>query len=413
MNRWSCILVVLLVAAHPAVAEPSFTGTWDTTYGRLVLTQDGPKVRGFYVYGGRKSTVEGQVEKSKLTFRYQEPDSKGEGWFELAADEKSFIGQWRQDGETEWGQWNGRRISASTEPLTTFDGLWETSYGRMRLVQRDGHVEGGYSSVDSTITGKLDGKKLTFRYQEPEAKGEGWFELAADGRSFHGKWRSDGSMNWSDWTGKRIEPIPGQVWLVIIEANWESSLADPEYSFGAMLKAFFARAPSVQVRHRFFTDETSFRKWCREVAYLAEPVVVSLATHGSRAGASVGGHTIGAKAIADSFRYATNIRVLNFSACEMMKDRLAREVVDALDKDRRFPISGYTTSVDWAASAIVEFAYYELILVRDMPPEQAMRQVKKLLPFAGDKRISGGSAFAPLGFRLLMPGEPKPAAGSN
>ena len=403
MHRTTLALVCVALFAAPASAQSSFAGAWDTTYGRMTLTQEGDKVQGFYMMGRLRCPVEGHVEKAKLTFTYREGDTKGEGWFELAADGQSFEGRWRQQGETDWQHWEGKRVRKAS--FTSFVGLWDTSYGRMRLIQRESSVEGVYSfTSESTITGKMDGKKLVFQYKEPSAVGEGWFELSADGQSFHGKWKAKRSGTWAAWTGQRIEPVPGQVWLIVIEANWEGTLADPEYSFGAMLRAFFARTPNVQVRHRFFTDEASLQKWCREVAYLAEPVVVSLATHGSRNGASVNGRTVGAKAIADSFRYAANLRVLNFSACEMMKDGLAREIIDHLGKDRAFPISGYTTVVDWAASAIIEFTYYELVLVRNMPPEQAAKQLTKLLPFAGDKNTPG-AAFKAAGFRLLMPGE--------
>jgi len=417
MMRKKYLAVISVICWLPvsALADGTFAGTWDTTYGRMTLTQDGARVRGAYFMERQRCTLEGQVEKNKLTFHYRERTAQGEGWFESAADSKSFQGQWREKGSKAWQPWAGKRVSDNVASASSFEGLWQTSYGRMRLVEHDKNVEGVYAfNGESTIAGKLEGKRLAFRYKEPDVEGEGWFELSADGQSFHGQWRPKGTEQWSPWTGERIEAQPDRVWLVVIEANWEADLSEPEYSFGAMLRAFFARSPGVQVRHRFFTDEASLKRWCREVAYLAEPVVVSIATHGSRQGAEVNGHTIGAKAIADSFRYAANVRLLNFSACEMMKDKVAKEIIDALDKDRRFPVSGYATTVDWAASAIIEFAYYELVLVHDLPPQEAAKQLKLLLPFAGDKPIPGG-AFAPAGFRLLMPeekGNPNPASGA-
>jgi hypothetical protein len=54
--------------------------------------------------------------------------------------------------------------------------------------------------------------------------------------------------------GVRVAPVPGRKWLVVLEAHYENNLAEQEYSFGQMLKAFFARTPEVQVRHRFFHD---------------------------------------------------------------------------------------------------------------------------------------------------------------
>ena len=156
------------------------------------------------------------------------------------------------------------------------------------------------------------------------------------------------------------------------------------------------------MRHRFFTDAASLVKWSKEVAYLAEPVVLVIATHGTPKGVMVHGKTIGADTLADGLRHCDNLKLLHFSACQLMKDRLASEMVRVLDKRVAFPISGYTTTVDWAASAIIEFTYFDMILLRGMKVTVAAEQVGKLLPFSGDKPIPG-AAIPPAGFRLLTP----------
>jgi hypothetical protein len=398
------LLLVVLVSAGAARAQApkTFAGTWETTYGRMTLTQQGKKVEGFYLLDGQRCPLRGQVEKKRLTFTYEEPDVKGEGWFELAADGNSFAGKWRARGDSPWGDWKGERVGAQVVPAG-FGGLWTTSYSRMRLTEKDGRVQGIYGPGGaSTIDGKREGKKLTFRYKEPDAAGEARFELSADGKSFRGKWKQDGRSGWADWTGSRVEPVPGRVWLVVLEANWERDLSEQEYQFGTMLRAFFARSAKVQVRHRFFTDAANLSRWCREVAYLAEPVVLCVATHATPKGVTVDGKTIGADALANALRHCDNLRLLHFSACLIMKDRLAAEMVAALDGRTTFPISGYSTTVDWAASAIIEFLYFDLILLRGMTPENAEKQLGKLLPFAGDKRIPG-AVLPPAGFRLLLP----------
>src|SRR5262249_47111502 len=244
--------------------------------------------------------------------------------------------------------------------------------------------------------------KLALRYREPAAEGEGWFVLAADGRSFAGQWRAKETTKWDAWKGRRAEPVPGRVWLVVVEARWERSLADKEYAFGNMLRAFFARTPNVQVRHRFFTDEASLKRWCGELAYLAEPAILVLATHGSPKGVEVDGKVIGAKAIGECLRHAGNLQLLHFSACQVMKESLAQDIAATAGKSYAFPISGYTTTVDWAASAIIEFTYLDMILSRGMNPRQAADQIGKLLPFSGDKGIPG-TVFGGAGFRLHMP----------
>jgi hypothetical protein len=394
------IIICLPVLAGADKPKHSFTGTWNTTFGLMVLKQDGQAVKGHYDFEDAEAKIEGTVEKNKLTFTYEEPTGvKGEGWFELAVDGSSFKGQWREP-EQSWQKWEGKR---TRDVQIGYAGLWETSFGRMRLLETDKKVEGIYSySSASTLSGTVQNKKLTFTYKEPKDEGEGWFELAADGQSFQGQWRVKGNEAWAEWKGRRIQPKPGLVWLVVIEANWESNLAEQEYAFGTMLRAFFARSEKVKVRHRFFNDAAGLKKWCREVAFLAEPVVVSLATHGSPKGASVDGQNVDGVSLVESLRYAGNVKLLHFSACEMMKDRLAAEMLAALKKYASFPISGYTTCVDWAASAILEFTYFDMILCRDIAPQKAADQVYKLLAFAGDKEVPG-SVLPAMGFKLLMP----------
>jgi hypothetical protein len=98
--------------------------------------------------------------------------------------------------------------------------------------------------------------------------------------------------------------------------------------------------------------------------------------------------------------------LLHFSACELMKGKAAESIAQGIEPSSRFPISGYTTSVDWAASAIIEFAYLDMILMRDMNPAKAAEQLAKLMPFSGNNTVRG-SAFGNAGFRLLKPEDVK------
>lgn len=408
--RHAVISVGLMLAVVPAAfAQGGFTGTWQTTYGRMTLTQKGDDVAGHYESGNVRNSIEGKVEKNKLTFTYEEPGASGEGWFELAADGKSFAGKWREKGMSEWAPWLGKRISAAVAPAAPpgFAGLWRTQFGRVRLVQDGKKINGCYDYTGgATISGTVEGKKLTFTYKEPETEGEGWFELAADGKSFTGKWRPKGASKWQTWNGSRVDPQPGIVWLVVVEARWERTIAENEYAFGNMLRAFFSRAPRVQVRHRFFTDEASLRRWCNEVAYLAEPTVLVIASHGSAKGPAADGKTVPAAALGESLRYASNLKLLHFSACEVMKGKAAEELLSTVNKANRFPVSGYKVCVDWAASAIIEFGYLDMILVRGMTPESAAEQIGRLMPFSKDTGVPG-SVFGQASFRLLKPDEVK------
>lgn len=283
---------------------------------------------------------------------------------------------------------------AATAARASFDGLWKTSYGPMRLGVNEKRVVGTYEFAGAShIAGTLNDKgEFEFRYDQPDGeKGTGTFELSPDGKSFQGRWARE-SGGGGRWRGERVEPTPGRVWLVVLEENWEESLAEPEYSYGQMLRSFFTRLPDVQVRHRFVHDRADFRRWVSEVAYLPEPVVLYISSHGSARGVNLGSDVIDADTLIESLRDVHQLRLLHFGSCEVMSGDLPRKLASARAPEERFPISGFTKTADWAGSAIVDFTYLELVLGREFAPRDAAKQTLRLVKFAGEERagpISG------------------------
>lgn len=381
-----------------------FSGKWQTSFGPMDLAQEGARVHGSYVYRGSECPVEGKVSEGRLTFTYQEAAVHGEGWFELARRGNAFSGQYRPDGQEQWQRWEGERIG--------FDGLWNTSFGLMRLVQEGDQVIGFYEAGGAAeIDGQREDSRLVFDYREPRVRGRGRFELAADGLSFQGEWNPRGGSAWMPWQGIRVRPQPDLTWLVVIEAPWQRFLADQEYSFGNMLREFFARLTHVQVRHRFFTNEAGLRRCCRDLFYIAEPVVLVLATHAHPDGIHVDGQTIAVPALADALRHAETLQLVHFSACLLMQGPPGLADLGVWSSRARLPISGYRTSVDWAASAIIEFTFLDLVLSRRLSPAAAAEQLVKLLPFAGDEGVPDG-AFPAAGFKIVMPAPVPVKSGS-
>jgi hypothetical protein len=370
-----------------------FSGKWQTTFGLMDLVQDKAHVRGAYHYRGAPCPIEGKVEGGRLVFHYQEPDVGGEGWFELTRRGRAFTGQFRPEGTSPWAQWEGERVG--------FDGLWNTTFGLLRL-HEDGDTVRGFYEVGATIEGQRQGNRLTFDYREPRTHGQGVFELADDGLSFQGEWKPHDVGAFSPWMGLRVRPRPDLVWLVVLEAPWQRFLSDQEYAFGHMLREFFARHAHVQMRHRFFSNEASLRRCCRDLLYIAEPVVLLLATHALPEGIHVGGELIPVEALAEILGQVGNLRLLHFSACLIMNNPEVVQRWQAFSQQAGFPVSGYSTSVDWGASAIIEFTYLELMLTQGLAPAEAAEQLVKLLPFAGTQEVPGG-VFAPAGFRLVKP----------
>jgi hypothetical protein len=369
----------------------TFTGRWITTYGPMELRQNGAAVQGKYWFQGIPCTIDGMLQGNRLTFHYQDPSGNGEGWFEQTGYEQ-MRGQFCLDGTDQWGNWSGNR---------EWDGIWDTSFGRVRLIQEEERILGFYDGA--RIEGRLDGKRFVFRYFEPKVQGEGSFELAEDALTFDGSWRPQGATNWGPWKGGRVFPVPGRTWLVVIEAQWQRSLADGEYSYGVMLKEFFARLPHVAVRQRFFNDGASLERWCRELMYIPEPAIVLISSHGLPEGVTVNGQTIDTKLVIDALRYANHIHLLHFATCLMLKEENAGDFARRIGTEVPYPISGYTTSIDWGGSAILEFNYFDMMLSKGLPPEQAAALLPTLVTYSGDN-APVGSPYRAAGFRFVKAG---------
>src|SRR6516225_10749299 len=139
----------------------SFGGEWHTTFGPMNLQQRGNRVHGTYHYMDSDAKIDGKIDHGKLVFRYQEPTVEGEGWLELTGRGKTFAGQFRPDGSPRWETWEGERIG--------FEGLWNTTFGLMRLIEDGDRVHGFYEvGGNSTIDGQRKGNKLIFNYREPQ-----------------------------------------------------------------------------------------------------------------------------------------------------------------------------------------------------------------------------------------------------
>ncbi len=357
--------------------KPSFIGEWQTTYGKMNLKKDGEFIVGNYGTGPAAGTIKGKVEGLKFTFTYAEKIVTGEGWYEMSADGASFAGKWRPQGETAWGDWTGTRLSSPD----SFSGLWRTEFGKMRLSQIGTHVTGVYEyGGGSNISGEMDGRTLKFKYDQPDGeKGEGAYTLSADGVTFTGAWKSNHDTG-GEWNGFRVAPKEGKTWLIVLEARWENNLEEQEYSYGDMLRAFFVRIPSVQMRHRFITDEASFRKYCAEANYIAEPVVLYISSHGTKEGIGANGKLIPANVIIDCVKNLGDVRLLHFGSCMVAGGDIPKQLREATGK--RFPVSGFVNAADWGGSAVIDFTYLDLVLERNMSPAMAVAQTRKMLSFA-------------------------------
>lgn len=263
-----------------------------------------------------------------------------------------------------------------------WQGTWETTYGTLVLTQEGREVSGFYdlggpATIEGTVT---SGGRMVFTYHEPTASGEGWFELSGDSLAFSGMWREQGGSGWSRWEGIRSgEGSLQRDWLVVLEVEWQESMSAPEYSFGQMLDAFFARLEGVEVRHRFVHDPGDLRRFCREAALLPGDVYLVLAAHATESGLQTPGGTVAPAQLAEALQpFGAKLRLVHMSACLAMAGSTPSSLLREVGGEG-LVVSGYTRSVDWAESAVVEMLYLSLVLERGLAPAEAAAAVEKAL----------------------------------
>lgn len=89
-----------------------------------------------------------------------------------------------------------------------FGGVWDTTYGQMRLVQKGAKVTGTYETNSGVIEGVVRGNTLyvTWFEQGNGTGGSAAYEMSDDGSSFSGPWynNSNPDAQAGVWTGRRL-----------------------------------------------------------------------------------------------------------------------------------------------------------------------------------------------------------------
>jgi len=99
--------------ARPLPAGLSFKGTWDSTWGRMVLLQEGSHVHGTFT-GYREGGLSGDVDGDLFRFVWDQrtPRSHGHGYMQMTPDGTHLEGRWGYlKDEAEGGRWAADRDS--------------------------------------------------------------------------------------------------------------------------------------------------------------------------------------------------------------------------------------------------------------------------------------------------------------
>ncbi|MDX9719536.1 MAG: hypothetical protein RBU37_02230 [Myxococcota bacterium] len=102
-------------------------------------------------------------------------------------------------------------------PGASFEGLWYSNYGDMRLQQEGNKVTGTFDyKLGGSIEGELQGGVLVFDWRQEgdlnlgrrDVFGKGYFVISDNGISFEGKWGyAESYSNGGTWTANKATEI--------------------------------------------------------------------------------------------------------------------------------------------------------------------------------------------------------------
>jgi hypothetical protein len=111
------VFLLLTTGTSLAQKKTDVSGTYNSDFGKLVLTQTGTDVTGTYSYPGPNGTtaqgsLTGKIKGSTVTFTWEQTQAEGkaggDGKFVFAKDGKSYKGTWK-DSKGKTGTWSGKR----------------------------------------------------------------------------------------------------------------------------------------------------------------------------------------------------------------------------------------------------------------------------------------------------------------
>lgn len=121
-----------------------WTGTWDSNWGQMVLSQSGNSVTGTYTHD--QGRIQGTVSGDKLIGTWSEspsyspPSDAGDLELTMSSDCKSLSGNWKYGSEGSWsGDWTGTRLISGGGQLDQ-DGSPSTNTNSQEIGPEGGEI---------------------------------------------------------------------------------------------------------------------------------------------------------------------------------------------------------------------------------------------------------------------------------
>jgi len=207
--------IVKPAGAQDGREDFNWSGIWETSYGRMELSQVGNRIVGFYEpnFGRVYGIARGRVCDLDWSVVIDGVSSGGTAQFKLLADDISFEGDWSFSGAREKYGWSGLRTAdrlvsgeLAQPDYCLWRGRWDIVDGVIYFEQDPGSDEvTGYIYMSEEMTynlsGKSDGWYLNLNYSGNGESGTGTLIMLSDLSGFTGSIENSGSGEVSELEG--------------------------------------------------------------------------------------------------------------------------------------------------------------------------------------------------------------------
>jgi hypothetical protein len=193
----------------PSATPPTAVGIWDGVWAStcaylecsavtLRQAEDSDTVTGSFEALDGSGTLVGIVEENRLTGTWSLNGSNGTFDFWIDPAGSVWQGNWDKTAD-----WCGVRDTAVTDfptpcGIARWYGEWATTYDTLTITQDGVNVEGVYANGDGTVSGTVDGIRISGNWFRSANSGTVAFFMQGNGDQFNGNWDAENA-----WCGQR------------------------------------------------------------------------------------------------------------------------------------------------------------------------------------------------------------------